>query len=114
MRIADAIKLLDSLAGDDLKPAEFETRLAEKAQAPPPGKDAILALLTANFAEVHKDMETVRNGFLASETELFGKPTTKRGILTRLDTAVAELFSQAVAYAHSNAIALPWTAAELQ
>jgi hypothetical protein len=114
MRIADTTKLLDSLAGDSLQPAEFEAKLAEKDKAAPSDKDAILALLTANLAEVHKDMEGVRNGFLAGEAELFGKVTTKRGVLTRLDTAIAEQLGQAIAYAHANSIALPWTAAELQ
>ena len=114
MRIADSTKLLDSLAGDDIKPSEFEGKLDEKAKAPPPDKEAILALLTANFAEVHKDMESVRNGFLAGEAELFGKPTTKRGVLARLDVAVAEQFGQLIAYAHAGGVALPWTNGELR
>ncbi len=102
MRIADSTKLLDSLAGDDIKPGELEAKLAEKAAAMPPDKDAILALLTANFAEVQKDMETVRNGFLAGEAELLGKPTTKRGILTWLDTSIAEQLGTAIAYARAS------------
>ena len=114
MRIADSTKLLDSLAGDDIKPGELEGKLAEKAKLPPPDKDASLTELATNFAEVQKDMETVRNGFLASEAELFGKPTTKRGLLTALDTEIAEQLGQATAYAHANGIAIPWTAGELR
>ena len=112
-RISDAVKLLDSLAGDDIKPTELESKLAEKMKEPMPDKEAVLAQLTANFAEVQKDMETVRNGFLSSEAELLGKPTTKRGILTRLDTVVAEQLGQAIGYAHANGIAIPWTSGDL-
>jgi hypothetical protein len=114
LRIADSAKLLDSLAGGDIKTADLGPRLAENDQAPPPGKYAIMARLSANLAEVHKDMEGVRAGFLAGNAELFGKVTTNRGLLTRIDTAIAEQLGQAIAYAHMNGIALPWTAAELQ
>ncbi len=114
MRIADSAKMLDSLAGDDIKPGELEGKLAEKEKMPPPDKDAILTQLATNFAEVHKDMETVRNGFLAGEAELFGKATTKRGVLTRLDTAIAEQLGVAIGYAHVNGIATPWSAGELR
>jgi len=114
MRIADAAKLLDSLAGDDIKPADLEGKLAEKAKAAPPDKETILRELATNFAEVHKDMETARSGFLAGESELFGKPTTKRGVLTWLDTAIAEQLGVATAYAHANGIAIPWTAGHVR
>ena len=114
MRIADSTKLLDSLAGDDIKASEFQAKLDEQAKAPPPDKETILNLLQANFAEVRKDLESVRNGFLAGDAELFGQPTTKRGVLTRIDTTIAEQLGEAIAYAHQNGIALPWTAAELR
>jgi hypothetical protein len=114
MRIADTAKLLDSLAGDEIKTGDLALKLDEKDQTPPRGKYTILVALSENLAEVHKDMEGVRNGFLAGNAELFGKVTTNRGLLTRLDTAIAEQFGQAIAYAHMNGIALPWIAAELQ
>jgi len=114
MRIADSTKLMDSLVGDEIQASELESKLAEKARIAPPDKDAILTQLAANFAEVRKDMETARNGFLSDMTELFGQPTTRRGILTRLDTAIAEQLGQATAYAHANGVAIPWAAAELR
>ena len=114
MRIADSTKLLDSLVGDDIKPSELEGKLADKASAAPPDKETILTLLATNFAEVRKDMEEARNGFLGSDAELFGKPDTKRGILTSLDAAIAEQLGQAIAYAHANRVAIPWTAGELR
>lgn len=113
MRIADSTKLLDSLVGDDIKSSELEGKLAEKATAAPPEKDTILTQLAANFAEVRKDMETARNGFLGSDAELFNKPTTNRGILTALDISIAEQLGEAIAYAHVNGVAIPWTAADL-
>ncbi|HVV47895.1 MAG TPA: hypothetical protein VHC72_21935, partial [Bryobacteraceae bacterium] len=114
MRIADTAKLLDSLAGGDIKTGDLPAMLAEKDQTPPRGKYTILVALSENLAEVHKDMEGVRNGFLAGNAGLFGKVTTNRGLLTRIDTAIAEQFGQAIAYAHMIGIALPWTPAELQ
>jgi hypothetical protein len=114
MHIADATKLMDSLVGDDIKPAELEAKLAGQAKTAPPDKEAILTLLATNFAEVRKDMESARNGFLGSDAELFGKPTTKRGILTWLDTAIAEQLGQLTAYAHTNGVGIPWTTAELR
>jgi hypothetical protein len=114
MRIADTAKLLDSLANDEIKTGDLAGKLAEKDQTPPRGKYTILVALSENLAEVHKDMEGVRNGFLAGNAELFGKVTTNRGLLTRIDTAIAEQLGQAIAYAHMNGIAIPWIAVELQ
>lgn len=114
MRIADSTKLLDELVGEEIKPAELEGKLAEKANAAPADKETILTQLATNFAEVRKDMETARNGFLGSDAELFGKPTRNRGILTALDTAIAEQLGQAIAYAHANGVAIPWTAGEFR
>lgn len=114
MRIADTAKLLDSLAGEEIKSDDLAAKLAEKDQTEPGGKYTILARLHENLAGVHKDMEGVRNGYLAGNAELFGKVTTNRGLLTRIDTAIAEQLGQAIAYAHMNSIAIPWTAAELQ
>jgi hypothetical protein len=114
MRIADTAKLLDSLAGEEIKTGDLAGKLAEKDQTPPPGKYTILVALSENLAQVHKDMEGVRNGFLAGNAELFGQVTTNRGLLTRIDTAIAEQLGQAIAYAHMNGFALPWTAADLQ
>ena len=114
MRIADSAKLMHSLVDDDVRPEELAAKLEEKAKAPPPDKEAILALLTANFAELQKEMESARNGFLSGQAELFGKTTTKRGVLTWLDAAIAEQLGQAIAYAHQNGVAVPWTAAELR
>lgn len=114
MHIADSAKVMDSLAGDDMKSSELESKLAEMAKDAPSDKEAILRQLASNFAEVRKDIETARNGFLSGDAEVFGKPTTRRGILVWLDTAVGEQLGQAIAYAHANGIAVPWTAAELR
>jgi hypothetical protein len=114
MRIADSTKLMDALAGDDIKPSELESSLVEKEKLPPSDKQTILTQLATNFAEVRKDMETARNGFLTGEAELFGKPSTERGVFTWLDVAIAEQLGQAIAYARANGVAIPWTAAELR
>jgi len=63
---------------------------------------------------VRKDLESVRNGFLVDDAELFGQPTTKRGVLARVNTTIAEQLGQAIVYAHENGVVLPWTAGELR
>ena len=114
MHVADATQLLQALAGDDIKPAELESKLAEKARAQAPDKDQILLQLATNFAAARKDMEAARNGFLSGEAEIFGKATTHRGILVWLDTTISEQLGQAIAYAHANGVAIPWTTGELR
>jgi hypothetical protein len=114
MHIADMAKVMDSLAEEEIKPSELEGKLAELAKDDPADKEAILRQLAANFAEVRKNIETARNGFLSADAEVFGKPSTRRGILVWLDTAIGEQLGQAIAYAHANGVAVPWTATELR
>ena len=114
MRISDAAQLLDALAGEDIKPAELEGKLAEKAQAAPPDKETILRQLATNFATVHKDMQDAGNGILGDTTEMLGQPITRRGILVWLDTTIAEQLGQATVYAHDNGIGIPWAGAPLR
>ena len=114
MHIADAMELMQALVDDDIKASELEGKLTEKAKAEPPDKDTILRQLATDFAAVRKDMESARNGFLSGEAELFGKPTTHRGILVWLDTAISEQLGQGIAYAHANGTGLPWTGGELR
>jgi hypothetical protein len=114
MHIAHVTKLMKDLAEDDVKPGEVEGKLAGMVKDPPPDKETILTQLATNFAEVRREMETARNGFLSAEAELFGKPTTRRGILVSLDAAIGEQLGQAIAYAHANGVAIPWAAGELR
>ena len=95
------------------RPKIWKPNLRKRQKLRRRNKEAILALLTTNFAEVQKEMETARNGFLSSQAELFGKPTTKRGVFTWLDAAIAEQLGQVIAFGHANGVAIPWTGAEL-
>lgn len=72
-------------------PAIAEADLASTAQPPPS--------LADSFAAVRKEMETARNGYLGADAELFGKPTTRRGLFTALLVRISEQAGRAEALA---------------
>jgi uncharacterized damage-inducible protein DinB len=72
-------------------------------------KEAMIEKLTESFAAVRKTLEAERPASLNREAAFFDKPTTRRGILTFLDTHVAEHLGQAIAYARVNGIVPPWS-----
>jgi hypothetical protein len=63
------------------------------------GKEQVIALLASSFADVRKQMESARNGFLGGDAMLNGKPTTRRGLFVALDEAVGEQYGRAAALA---------------
>jgi peptidylprolyl isomerase/FKBP-type peptidyl-prolyl cis-trans isomerase FkpA len=75
-------------------------------------KDQIIALLTENFAAVKESLEQTTARRLGREVDLFGYPTTRRGVLVTLETHIAEHLGQAIAYARMNGIAPPWSAGQ--
>jgi uncharacterized damage-inducible protein DinB len=81
-----------------------------KGEQDPVSKEKLVAMLTENFSEVRKAMESVRSaGSLSRDIDLFGKPAPLGGVLTQIDTHVAEHLGQAIAYARVNGIVPPWS-----
>ena len=80
-----------------------------KAEQDPANKEKVLQVLTGSFAAVRKTMEDARAATLASDVEFFGTPATARGVLTTVDTHIAEHLGQAIAYARVNGIVPPWS-----
>src|SRR5262245_13900864 len=72
-------------------------------------KDSIIRILTESFAAVRKTFDQARPGTLARDADFFGTPTTRHGILTVIDTHIAEHLGQAIAYARVNGIVPPWS-----
>lgn len=70
-------------------------------------KEKIIAMLTDSFAAAKKSLEEAQPRALGREATLFGETTTRRGVLTRLDTSIAEQYGQALAYARMNGVTLP-------
>ena len=82
---------------------------ASAAFATTPAFCRVIAKLTESFAAVRKALEDATAGGLSRDVEFFGRRTTVRGILTEIDTHVAEHMGQAIAYARMNGIVPPWS-----
>ena len=111
LHIAAANQLILSIAttqpkDDALKALTDASAAAEHAQA---NKEEILQRLTDSFAAVRKSLDNARPGGMARAAEFFGTPTTRRGVYTFLDTHVAELLGQLIAYSRVNGIVPPWS-----
>lgn len=72
-------------------------------------KDGVIQILQESFAAVRKTFEAERPASLGRNIEFWGKPATRRGVLTLLDTHVAEHLGQLIAYSRVNGIAPPWS-----
>ena len=69
----------------------------------------MLAKLTESFAAIRKAMEGASNATLSRDVQFFQTATTRRGVLTFIDTHIAEHVGQAIAYARMNGIVPPWS-----
>ena len=87
------------------KPIETNAN-PEKDDAP---ADKVVELLTDSFAAVRKAMQDATTGGLSREIDFFGTKTTVRGVMTDIDTHIAEHMGQAIAYARVNGIVPPWS-----
>jgi uncharacterized damage-inducible protein DinB len=72
-------------------------------------KEQVIAKLADSFAEVRKTMEGASAGALSRDVDFFGRKTTVRGVLTEVDTHIAEHMGQLIAYARMNGIVPPWS-----
>lgn len=80
-----------------------------KREAEGASKEKLVEMLTQSFADVRKTLDAERTATLNREAEFFETATTRRGILTILDTHIAEHLGQAIAYARVNGIVPPWS-----
>lgn len=72
-------------------------------------KDQVLQKLAEGFAAVRQALEGANNATLSRNIQFFDTPTTRRGVLTFIDTHIAEHLGQSIAYARMNGIAPPWS-----
>jgi uncharacterized damage-inducible protein DinB len=81
-----------------------------KAEQDPATKEKVLQTLAESFAAVRKSLEGIQTTpALGRDVDFFGTATTVRGVLTSLDTHIAEHLGQAIAYARMNGIVPPWS-----
>jgi uncharacterized damage-inducible protein DinB len=72
-------------------------------------RDRLVEILSESFAAVRKAMMDATGGALSRDVDFFGRKTTMRGVLSELDTHIAEHMGQAIAYARVNGIVPPWS-----
>ncbi len=71
----------------------------------------IAAELEKSFAHLRKAMAALPDGGADNPTKIFGRDSTMRGATWTLLEHLSEHLGQAIAYARSNDIVPPWTAA---
>jgi uncharacterized damage-inducible protein DinB len=110
LHIAYGNRLMLNIAdGVDLAEIEKQIESNAKAEGETLTKDQVLAKLTENFASVRRAMESASNASLSRDVQFFQTATTRRGLLTYIDTHIAEHLGQAIAYARMNALVPPWS-----
>lgn len=80
----------------------------ERREKEPVSKEKLIQMLTENFATVKETFDSARAASLNRTVDYTGTLTTRRGVLTKLDTHLAEHAGQLIAYARVNGIVPPW------
>jgi uncharacterized damage-inducible protein DinB len=75
-------------------------------------KGKVLAILKQSFSYLHDAVANLSDDDLDKPATMFGQKTTVRNVLLTTATHIHEHLGQSIAYARSNAIVPPWTAAE--
>ncbi|HXA51172.1 MAG TPA: DinB family protein, partial [Candidatus Acidoferrum sp.] len=101
--------MLSIAAGADGAAIQKSIEENDKAEKAAVSRDRVLELLTESFAAVRKAMQDATGGSLSRDIDFFGTKTTMRGVLTEVDTHIAEHMGQAIAYARVNGIVPPWS-----
>jgi peptidylprolyl isomerase len=100
------LHILDAPSKDELY-KEIEAN--EKSEKEALTKDQVIAKLTESFGVVRKTMTDASAGALSRDVQFFSHKTTMRGLLTEVDTHIAEHMGQLVAYCRMNGIVPPWS-----
>ena len=75
-------------------------------------KGKILAILKQSFDYLRNAINAVSDADLDKSAKMFGEETTVRNVMLTTATHMHEHLGQSIAYARSNHIVPPWTAAE--
>lgn len=94
------------MAGVQRAPSMTLGRDAEKTMT---DKAQVVAALRASFAHVKQAVMDVPDDQMDTAVDLFGQPSTRRGVLVLLATHNHEHLGQAIAYARSIGVVPPWS-----
>ncbi len=80
-----------------------------KREGEPLTKEQVVQALTDSFQTVRDAFQSSTAGSLSRDIDFFGTAATRRGVLTALDSHIAEHLGQLIAYARVNGIVPPWS-----
>ena len=82
----------------------------------PPGADTTLVdkvriadFLTKSFEHTKNAVMAISDAQMDTKVNLFGQPSTKRGVMVLVTTHAHEHLGQAIAYARMNGVVPPWS-----
>jgi uncharacterized damage-inducible protein DinB len=106
MHMVGANYMLPGMAGVKRAPdvalsPDMETKVTDKAQ--------VVDLLRKSFAHAKLAVMDVPDDQMDASINLFGSPSTKRGLLVLTATHAHEHLGQSIAYARMNGIIPPWS-----
>jgi uncharacterized damage-inducible protein DinB len=106
MHMVGANYMLPGMAGVKRAPdvalsPDMETKVTDKAQ--------VVELLRKSFAHAKQAVMDVPDDQMDASINLFGTPSTKRGLLVLTATHAHEHLGQSIAYARMSGIVPPWS-----
>jgi peptidylprolyl isomerase len=72
-------------------------------------KEQVVQILTDSFKTTREALQSASTGSLSRDIDFFGRPTTRRGVLTVLDVHIGEHMGQLIAYARMVGVVPPWS-----
>ncbi|HEU4629895.1 MAG TPA: DinB family protein [Gemmatimonadaceae bacterium] len=107
VHVASANYLFPRLAGVQRAP---DVTLPRDAEQTITDRVRIVELLHKSFAFARQAVMDVPDAQLDDSVDMFGTPTTKRGVLVTMATHLHEHLGQSIAYARTNGVVPPWSA----
>lgn len=106
VHVAGANLMIPRMAGVTRDPG---VALAQDAERTMTDATEIAQLLRQSFAHAKQAVMDVPDAEMDAAVELFGQPSTKRGVLVLIATHAHEHLGQAIAYARVNGVRPPWS-----
>jgi uncharacterized damage-inducible protein DinB len=100
--------MIGTMGGIDLPEGMTMADVRELGQATDPAR--IRAGLEHSFRHLQHGIGRTADGTLDDPTTLFGRDTTRRGVLLLIATHAHEHLGQAIAYTRTNGVVPPWSA----
>ena len=111
LHISYGNKLLLWLASDNPPQDLFDQRVRDqqKKEIEMVSKEKAIEMLTEGMEAVRKQLPTLRPAVLDREMNVFGKPSTMRGVYVLIDTHMSEHLGQLITYSRMNGLVPFWS-----